>query len=159
MRHPISTKFKNSQCRKALSCDGMGPRVKQVGTCARCKQLFAKSKLEVDHIEPAGALSSWEDVGPFVQRLLGCGSDKLRLLCKECHAVVTAAERFGCSENDAIVIKKVAAFGKLPASKQRSILQQEGVGVGRNAAERRSIYYQLCILKYNSNSSSTSTDG
>ena len=147
MRNPISIKFKNSKCRSARPHDGVNHRVKSVGSCARCGGLFAKSKLEVDHIEPAGALRDWEDVEPFVRRLLGASSESLRLLCKPCHGIVTAAERFQCSEDDAVIRKNLIQFGKTRAKEQVLLLTQLGLPPGRNAAERRTIYHAHIIKK------------
>ena len=147
MRNPISIKFKNSLCRKASLRDGLGARVKSVGSCARCGGLFAKSKLEVDHIEPAGALRDWEDVEPFVRRLLGASSESLRLLCRPCHGIVTAAERFQCSEDEAVLKKKLASFKKMDARHQAVELTRLGLPVGKNAKERATIYYTHIIQK------------
>lgn len=159
-RHPLSIKFKNARCRPAMPADGFKKQVKQIGRCERCGNWFAKSKLEVDHIDPAGSLRDWEDVGPFVQRLLGCMSHTLRLVCKPCHDVITAAERFACSEEEAITKKEVIRFGKLPAADQKKELKKLGMPVGENTAERRSIYHQhLCTQKKTSRNSSNSTDG
>lgn len=140
-RNPVSTGYKNAMCRKAVPEDGFSKRVKFVGLCERCRKWHAKSSLEVDHIEPAGSLSSWEDVEGFVRRLLGASSESLRLLCKPCHGVVTAAERFQCSEEEAVIRKRVIQFSKLPAAEQRLALTKLGLPEGRNAAERRAIYY------------------
>jgi hypothetical protein len=38
----------------------------------------------VDHIVPCGSIKCFEDIGPFVQRLL-CEMDDLRVLCTKCH--------------------------------------------------------------------------
>ena len=140
-RHPLSIKFKNSQCRPARPSDKLGARVKFAGKCARCEKWHAKSKLEVDHMEPAGSLQDWNDVGPFVQRLLGCSSASLRLVCKPCHKVITHAERFACTEDEAIIQKRVILFSKLAAEDQRWELAHLGLPYGRNASERRTIYF------------------
>lgn len=145
MRNPISIKFKNSLCRKALPSDGFSKQTKFVGQCARCGKWHAKSKLEVDHIEPAGALARWEDVEGFVRRLLGASSESLRLLCKPCHGIVTDAERFQCSEEESILRKRVILFSKLPAADQKVVLTQNSLPEGGNAKERRAIYYTHII--------------
>lgn len=145
MRNPISIKFKNSLCRKATPSDGFSKQTKFVGQCARCGKWHAKSKLEVDHIDPAGSLTCWEDVEGFVRRLLGASSESLRLLCKPCHKLVTQAERFSCTEEEAIIRERVILFSKLPAADQKVVLTQLGLPEGRNASERRAIYYTHII--------------
>lgn len=145
MKNPISIKLKNSLCRKALPADGFSKQTKFVALCARCKQWKAKSRLQVDHIEPAGSLQSWADVEGFTRRLLGASSASLRLLCKGCHDVVTAAERFGCSEEEAMIRKQVIAFSKQPAKAQILALTQLHLPPGANSKERAAIYHAHII--------------
>lgn len=53
----------------------------------RCEECKAKTpKIQVDHIKPAGELD-----GGFIERLF-VPSDKMRGLCKTCHAPKTKAE-------------------------------------------------------------------
>lgn len=63
---------------------GPNKRRKWSYRCAGCGGLFQQKEVHVDHIEPVGALSSFDEVGPFLQRLL-CEADGLRVLCKACH--------------------------------------------------------------------------
>lgn len=60
--------------------------------CADCRGWFPDSKIEVDHIEPAGSLKDYDDLPGFVRRLY-CEADNLQILCKPCHNKKTAAER------------------------------------------------------------------
>lgn len=64
---------------------GVNPRQKYEVQCSRCKEWFSDKFIDVDHVEPAGSLRSFDDVGPFARRLLFPGPDGLRCLCKECH--------------------------------------------------------------------------
>lgn len=52
--------------------------------CAICKGWFKGTDTQVDHIEPAGSLKSFEDLQGFVERLF-CEKDGLQVLCKTCH--------------------------------------------------------------------------
>lgn len=56
--------------------------------CAVCGRWFLRTKMQVDHIEPCGSIKSYEDIGPFCQRLF-CEIDGLRMLCGECDDVNT----------------------------------------------------------------------
>lgn len=69
-----------------------GGRSKWEYPCSMCKEWYIRAHVEVDHIVPCGSLKSFEDIGPFVQRLL-CEQEGYRTLCKECHLVVTNEER------------------------------------------------------------------
>lgn len=124
MRYPVSNTFKTKVCRKARPADGFSKQVKFVGHCWRCNKLHPKSKLEVDHLHPAGELNAWNDVGSFIQRLLGCASDSLRIVCKPCHKIITHAERFKCTEAEAELQKKLIVFKKLPAAQQTALINR-----------------------------------
>lgn len=60
--------------------------------CNSCKKYHKAKEVSVDHIEPAGTLRSYEDLPDFVRKLF-VSEDELQVLCKECHAAKTAAER------------------------------------------------------------------
>lgn len=71
---------------------GENKRQKYEYLCALCNQYFPAKDVEVDHIVPAGKLSSYEDLPGFVERLF-CSKDGLRVVCKPCHKSVTNKER------------------------------------------------------------------
>lgn len=52
--------------------------------CSDCKKYFKSTAIEVDHIVPAGSLTSFEHLPGFVERLF-VGKEGLRVLCKPCH--------------------------------------------------------------------------
>ena len=60
--------------------------------CAECGEYYPQKEVEVDHIISCGTLKTYDDIGPFVERLF-VGKDKLRLLCKPCHKAITKKER------------------------------------------------------------------
>ena len=84
-----------------------------------CGALFPASKLEVDHIIPAGSLTSYEDIASFTERLL-CDESNMRLVCKACHADITLAEKVGCAPSDAWKYKEIIEFKKLKAEAQKA---------------------------------------
>jgi hypothetical protein len=51
-----------------------------------------KNGIQIDHIIPAGALACYEDVVPFIMRLL-VEIDGWQAMCKECHQLKTNEER------------------------------------------------------------------
>ncbi|WP_395000381.1 HNH endonuclease [Acinetobacter sp.] len=61
--------------------------------CNHCKKWFKDSEVQVDHKIPVGSLLSWEDITPFLQKLIPEGLDAFQVLCKECHQVKTNKER------------------------------------------------------------------
>lgn len=134
MRYPPANTWKKSMSRPAPS----GHRAKRLGDCSQCGKAFAISKLQVDHVIPAGALQNAEDIGPFILRLFTT-SDNIRLVCHQCHAIITKMERFQCSEAEAQIHSKVIAFTKLKPSEQTAILTRHECPPEhtRNGAVRR----------------------
>lgn len=65
-----------------------GVRYRYEYQCSVCSRYYPRKEVEVDHIEPAGSLKSFDDLGGFAERLF-VSADKLRLLCKSCHYKVT----------------------------------------------------------------------
>lgn len=62
--------------------------------CEGCGLQFRDHAIQVDHIEPAGSLTCYEDLPGFVERLF-CEEDNLQILCGGCHAEKTKGERDG----------------------------------------------------------------
>lgn len=56
--------------------------------CAACEGEFPQSGVQVDHIEPVGSTSSWDE---FIEKLF-CEADNLQVLCKPCHKKKTKNE-------------------------------------------------------------------
>ena len=52
--------------------------------CKKCRKWFADKEVQVDHIVPAGKLTSFEDLSGFARRLF-CEAEGLQVLCKQCH--------------------------------------------------------------------------
>lgn len=75
---------------------GKDKRQKWEFKCAECKKWHKQKDVSVDHIVPAGALSSYDDIAGFIQRLF-VGVEGLQVLCKTCHNKKTQEERNGKS--------------------------------------------------------------
>ena len=71
---------------------GPDKRCKWEYRCANCGGWFKAKEVSVDHVVPAGALNSFEDLPGFVERLF-CGVEGLQVLHKACHDAKTAKER------------------------------------------------------------------
>jgi hypothetical protein len=61
--------------------------------CAQCKKLHDRKNVEVNHIEPAGSLKSYEDLPAFCEKLFVEDISKLEVLCKPCHLAITVSQR------------------------------------------------------------------
>lgn len=86
-RYPVKHAVKQ-QARRVVK----GKRWKYEYKCAACEGWFKDSRVEVDHITPAGSLKSYEDLPRFVATLY-CEADNLQVLCKECHRDKTNREK------------------------------------------------------------------
>lgn len=68
-------------------------RLAQHYKCARCKEEFSSSNIEVDHIipvvDPAKGFTTWDE---YIARLY-CEEDNLQVLCKPCHKEKTKEEK------------------------------------------------------------------
>lgn len=67
-------------------------RLKWEFQCASCQRWLSQKEVSVDHITPAGKLSSRDDAGGFIERLF-CEKDGLQVLCDSCHTRKTNKDR------------------------------------------------------------------
>lgn len=86
--------------------------------CEHCHKLFKLKEIEVNHKNKVGGLSDLSKLDDFVKNLLLVQESDLELLCHDCHGIITYMERYNVTRREAIIEKKVIAFGKLPAAKQ-----------------------------------------
>jgi hypothetical protein len=61
--------------------------------CAQCNKLHERKNVEVNHIEPAGSLKTYDDLPSFCEKLFVEDITKLEVLCKPCHLAITAEQR------------------------------------------------------------------
>jgi len=121
-RNPIKNYIK----RQAAKPAPRGSRAKKVITCEFCNKDYAQSKIEVDHIIPAGSLKDWEDVGLFMERMLHPAGG-YRLLCKPCHKTHTYAEKLGVSFDEAKAHKETIRIMKQPAKTQVGYMRKQNI--------------------------------
>ena len=110
--------------------------------CEHCKQEFKQTECEVDHIDAAGSFKGWEDFEAWMTKLMHINFDSIRIVCKECHRIISYAERMGYTFEEAKLEKEVIAFTKLPIKRQKFLLGSECYAT--NAKERRA-YYKLML--------------
>lgn len=60
--------------------------------CAVCGKYYKQKDVSVDHVVPAGALNSFDDIAGFCSRLF-VGVEGLQVLCTTCHSTKTKEER------------------------------------------------------------------
>lgn len=125
--YPLRNEYKSSQLEAVAPHHGItNTRVKKVGKCNQCKEWFAASHLEIDHITPAGSFTNWNEWLVWMTRLL-CSTDNMQLLCKSCHKTKSYADRIGCTFGEAEHKKKIIAFKALTEKQQTDILLSLGL--------------------------------
>jgi hypothetical protein len=85
--------------------------------CERCQCFYKASEIEVNHKNTVGTLNL-DNFGEFATRMLLVKKDELEILCHKCHGLVTYQERYGVTEREAEIEKRVIGFSKLPAAQQ-----------------------------------------
>lgn len=106
--------------------------------CAVCSSWMKGKEACVDHYpKEAGSILSIGDIGEFCNNLY-CEVDNLRVLCVECHAAHTLAQKAGISLEEAKVRKAVDKWIK-EHSKQELLakLQESEYNNCSNAALRK----------------------
>ncbi len=66
-----------------------GKKHKYEYQCASCKKWFKAKEIQVDHIVPVGAFTTWDE---FISKLF-VGTEKLQRLCLSCHLSKSKSER------------------------------------------------------------------
>ncbi|QHJ83774.1 MAG: hypothetical protein [Caudoviricetes sp.] len=103
--------------------------------CEICNKLGAMADYQVDHIIPAGSLNNFEDTASFVKNLLYVTEEDLRILCKDCHGIITLAEKQGLSFEEAKYTKEAIRLAN--AKQDTKWLKSKGIEPGSNAKKRR----------------------
>jgi hypothetical protein len=107
--------------------------------CEHCHQLFKQTQCEVDHIEAAGSFKGWEDFEAWMVKLMHINWDSIRIVCKECHRIISYAERMHITFEEAKLEKEVIAFTKTKLHQQVSVMTLIGSDA-TNAKQRRAAY-------------------
>ena len=142
MKHPVKLAYLFSH---TYPDKNPATRTKWLGDCALCKGSFKQGDLQIDHIKGEHSLLTLDDVVPFANSILGVTQKDLRLLCIPCHEVVTYAERYHMSIEEATAEKAVIAKLKQTVAKQKAELKKAGykpVDIS-NADKRRVCYREL----------------
>ena len=114
-----------------------GTKYRKEGQCEICGEYFPVTNLEVDHKIGNMALRSYDDIGPFILKMVAVTKDDLQLVCKPCHKIKSHAERMGLSFDEAALEKEIVAVCKLKAAEQLVWLKERGVEPAKNAEARK----------------------
>ena len=116
-KHPVRTKKLDAEC---VMIENTNPRSKKRypfvkgNKCEICGGIFKREFIETDHIlEETAKLTEIEHIQECVEKLLIVCAEDTRILCKDCHEIVSYSQKKGITFDEAILEKKVIAFGKL----------------------------------------------
>ena len=90
--------------------------------CTITKTWHLLKDMECDHIKGENSLRCYGDLESFSKSILDVGWEDLQLLSKEAHEILTYAERWGLTFEQARGEKEVIAVAKLTAPRQRKWL-------------------------------------
>lgn len=83
------------------------------GSCEICNNLFTEKELQVDHIRDSGSsLKSFEDLPKFIEDMILVTEDDLRILCINCHSIVSYSQKRNISFEQAKIEKNVISLDK-----------------------------------------------
>jgi len=116
-------------------------------TCSLCGNDYVMKNIQVDHIIPAGKLQDISDVQGFVQRLLYITADDLRVVCKNCNALLAYADKHNISLEEAIIDKEVIRIIKEKKDKQFFIDRE--LDIPGNARLRREKIKEVLVNEHN----------
>ena len=98
--------------------------------CELCHNEFVLKDMEVDHlVEEPAKLTCYDDIATCVAKLLIITEKDLRLICKECHRIVSHSQKKGMTFEEAKQDLQVIAFKKLKTDEQKKVLTELGIDV------------------------------
>lgn len=153
-RHPVRVNYlKQKRYKWPESVRGDTRWLVDCELCSEPKYIYRRidgvlqpSEIEVDHKLPSGSFKTMEDMVQFIYKLLFISFEDLRCLCKDCHGIVTLANKLGVTFEEAKIEKEVINFSRhMPAQRQCDLLE-EMTGhswKGSNAKDRKDSYREL----------------
>lgn len=144
-KHPVKIALLEHKRKKMPS----GNRLIFKVPCNKCGNYFKMSEVEVNHKVQVGKGLTLDSIGDFAQKLLVIKEEDIEILCIPCHAITTYSERYGVSEEDAAIEKKVIAFMKKGADVQKQGLLKVGIEPAKTTAGRKAQARDYLKRKYN----------
>lgn len=141
-KNPVKLQFMNENRRKVVNTNPKSNKHRPYVwgfVCESCNKEFTGTHCEIDHKKGGHSLKKVEDIQSFVESIVFIRKEDLSVLCKPCHKAKTYSERFGISQELAVITKKVITM-----EKDKTILvflKKNGIIPAKNAKARR----QQCI--------------
>lgn len=140
-RHPVKIAYKNARRYKAP----IGKGDKEVW-CSDCEICGKQSRdCEVDHKDGGYGFTDWEGFTKWQQRILLVSFDDIRELCKDCHSIVTHAQRYDMSFDVAKADKAAKAI--VDSKEDKKFLLDNNVLPASAQKNRREQVFKLLLEK------------
>lgn len=149
-RHPVKTSYVKARempVRQAVAdkldiAHKLSPNTKAVCQCERCERWFAKGRMEVDHIDGGVGFSTYDEFLSWQRRMLFVSFDDIRHLCTQCHADITATQKYGCTEAQLPYYRQMTRFREAKVTLQKQMLTTAGITEhGKNKTLREGQYW------------------
>lgn len=127
--HPIKLNLIKKQ-RKQIPNPSINAKKPTIwgATCAICGEDKPLKDCQVDHVmEETASLTKIEDIQSCAEKLLLVTENDLRILCSDCHSVVSLSQRLGLTFAEAKLEQQVILFKKMNTENQRKMLQSIGI--------------------------------
>ena len=115
------------------------------GSCEICNNLFAEKELQVDHIRDSGSsLKCFDDLPKFIEDMILVTEDDLRILCINCHSIVSHSQKRGIPFDQAKIEKYVISLDK--DNKVLDVLNGLGVScIPTTKAKRKALLLEILL--------------
>ena len=126
-KHPVKLEFiKKSRIKIPNTNPRSMKRFPEVWAtkCAITGEIIPLNKAEVDHKTGEHTLRNLDDIASFIKDIVLVTEDDLQIVSKDVHKIKTLAERKGITFEEAVIEKKVIAFGKLSVDEQNKMLTE-----------------------------------
>ena len=124
-KHPVKLEFIKKNRIQIPNPNPKGKKPTVWGAlCALTGEIVPINQVQVDHKVGNHSLRSIDDIQSFIEAIVLVTDDDLQLVSKDAHTVKSHSEKKGITFEEALIEKKVIAFGKLPVEEQKQKLTE-----------------------------------
>lgn len=126
--------------------------------CECCGHYYPEKNMQVDHINPSGKLNETEDIQGFVERLLYVTDEDIRLVCKECHQIITNMQKYGLTYEQELIERQVRSYKSAKLDKIKDKLIELDIEPEKTKAKCIDQYREWLNNEQRANAKSTQQD-
>lgn len=114
-------------------------------SCELCGHTGKMSDFQVDHIHAARSLQCFDDIPEFVLRLIFVNEEDLRIVCKQCNAILAYADKHDMTFDEARIEKEAIAICQ--SKKDKAWLTKKGVEPASTISKRRKQIVEILLTE------------